>query len=217
MAEGGLAVTYAPAGTAFKAEGSARVAGEQLTGWWSAEYQFDLTPKLAVRLATRRVFRQFSGDGWEAGFGYQHNLTPRHRPLYARAGLAYTRQTVARAAGDFANPIGGLRVSGTRLNADELSMAMQSSTDAVQPKLGLGLELSHKMELVAEVGYLLPMRTRTQLLLQEESGFFLARSSVAIALPSADVSLRVNDQPTTALPWRQQRWLLGVGLLYRLR
>ncbi|SFQ23890.1 carboxypeptidase-like regulatory domain-containing protein [Hymenobacter arizonensis] len=213
----GLAVDYAPVGTTFRAQGSAGVASQQLTGWWSAEYQFDLTAKLAVRLATRRVFRQFSGDGWEAGFSYEHNLNPRHRPLYGRAGLAYTRQTLGRAVGTFENTSGDLRVGGTRLNADELSMALQSTTDAVQPKLGLGLELSHKVQLVADVGYLLPLRTRTQLQLEEESGFFLTRSSAAITLPSADVSLRVNDQPATAAPWQQQRWLLSFGLLYRLR
>ncbi|WP_426058141.1 carboxypeptidase-like regulatory domain-containing protein [Hymenobacter sp. B1770] len=214
---GGLAVDYTPAGTTFRAQGSARVASQQLTGWWSAEYQFDLTPRLAARLATRRVFRQFSGDGWEAGFSYEHNLNPHHRPLYGRAGLAYTRQTMARAVGAFENTSGGLRVGGARLNADKLSMEVQSTTDAVQPKLGMGLELNHKVELVADMGYLLPLRTRTQLQLQEESGFFLTRSSVAIALPSADISLRVNDRPATAVPWQQQRWLLSFGLLYRLQ
>ena len=213
----GLAVAFAPAGSAFRAQGTAAVAAQQLTGWWSAEYQFDITRALAVRLATRQLFRQFSGDGWEVGLSYERNLRPRHRPVFARAGLAYTRQTVARALGTYENAQGRVRVAGTTLSADELSLAVQSRADAVQPKLGLGVELSHKTQLVADLGYLLPVRTRTQLLVAEESGFFLTRSSAAINLPSSDVSLRVNEQLTAAVPWQPKRWLLSFGLLYRLR
>ncbi|OGX84254.1 hypothetical protein BEN47_16505 [Hymenobacter lapidarius] len=212
-----LALDYAPAGSGFRAQSTRNVAAQSLTGWWNAEYQFDLTPELAVRLATRRLFRQFSGDGWEAGLSYEHNLNPRRRPLFGRAGLAYTRQAVARSLGTFENASGGVRVSGTTLNAAELGLQLQSTFDAVQPKLGLGLELSHKIELVADLGYLLPLRSRTQLVLSEKSGFFLTRSSAAIDLPSPAVSLRVNEQATATVPWQQRRWLLSFGLLYRLR
>ena len=212
-----LALDYAPAGGGFRAQSTTRVAAQDWTGWWNAEYQFDLTKELAVRLATRRLFRQFSGDGWEAGLSYERNLNPRHRPLFGRAGLAFTRQTVARSLGSFDNANGGVRVSGATLKADEIGLQLQSISDAVQPKLGLGLELSHKIELVADLGYLLPLRTRTQLQVSEKSGFFLARSSAAIDLPSPAVSLRVNEQATAAVPWRQNRWLLSFGLLYRLR
>ena len=124
---------------------------------------------------------------------------------------------MARSLGTFDNASGGVRVAGTTLNADKLGLQLQSTADALQPKLGLGLELSHKIELVADLGYLLPLRTRTQLVLSEKSGFFLARSTAAIHLPSPDVSLRVNEQATAAVPWQQRRWLLSFGLLYRLR
>lgn len=212
-----LAVDYAPAGSGFRAQSTADVAAQQLTAWWSLEYLFDLTTELAVRLATRRVFRQFSGDGWEAGLSYQHNLNPRRRPVFGRAGLAYTRQMVARSLGTFGNASGSVRVAGTTLQADELGLQVQSATTAVQPTLGAGLELSHKIELIADLGYLLPLRTRTQLQVNEESGFFLARSSAAIDWPSSAVSLWVNEQPAVAVPWRPNRWLLSFGLLYRLR
>ncbi|HEX8507789.1 MAG TPA: carboxypeptidase-like regulatory domain-containing protein [Hymenobacter sp.] len=212
-----LLLEYAPAGSSFRAAGPASVAAQFLTGWWSAEYLFDLTPALALRLATRHVFRQFSGEGWEAGLSYQRNLLPRHRPVFGRAGLAFTRQTVGRPVGTFRNTSGGVRINGSTLNADKLGLQVQSSTDAVQPTLGLGLELSHKMELVADVGYLLPLNTCTQLLVEEESGFFLTRGAAAVNLPHADVSLRVNDRPTAAVPWKQNHWLLSFGLLYRLR
>ncbi|OGX83658.1 hypothetical protein BEN48_16830 [Hymenobacter glacialis] len=212
-----LALEYAPANSGFRAQSTRNAAAQSLTGWWNAEYQFDLTLELAVRLATRRLFRQFSGDGWEAGLSYEHNLNPRRRPLFGRAGLAYTRQAVARSLGTFENTSGGVRVDGTTLNADELGLQLQSTSDAMQPKLGLGLELSHKIELVADLGYLLPLRSRTQLVLSEKSGFFLARSSAAIDLPSPAVSLRVNEQATAEVPWQQRRWLLSFGLLYRLR
>ncbi|ALW84604.1 hypothetical protein AUC43_05600 [Hymenobacter sedentarius] len=213
----GLGLSFAPAGSSFRAQATTNVAAQALTGWWSAEYQFDVTPALAVRLATRHVFRQFAGEGWEAGLSYEHNLNPRHRPLYGRAGLSYTRQTVARTLGSFDNATGGVSVAGTTLTAHELSLQVQSVADALQPKLGLGLELSHKIELVADLGYLWPLRNRTQLQVNEESGFFLTRSSAAITLPSPDVSLQVNEQLTSAVPWQPNRWLFNFGLLYRLR
>ena len=214
---GNVAADFAPAGYAFRAQGTASVATQNITGYWSAEYGFDITPKLMLRLATRHVFRQLTGDGWEAGLSYQHNINPRHRPLYGRIGLAYTRQAVARRLGTFANADTGLRVADVHLGADELSLSVQSLTEAILPKLGLGLELSHKFELVVDLGYLLPLHTRTQLQVDEESGFFLTRSSTAVDLPHTDVSLRLNNQPTTNLPWQLNHWLLSFGLVYRLR
>ena len=213
----GLAATYAPAGYGFRAQATNSVAAQQLTIWSKAEYQFELTHELAVRLATQRVYRQLVGDGWEAGLSYQRNFNPRHRPLFGRLGVAYTRQTVARKLGTFNNPDTGLRVAGTHLGADELSLRVQSVTDAVLPTLGLGVELSHKMELIADLGYLLPTRSRTQLQVDEESGFFLTQRAATINLPNADVSLRVNEYPTVILPWQPARWLLSFGLLYRIR
>ena len=213
----GLAVDYAPAGYAFRAAGAAAVASGGRTGAYSYDYEFELTPALAVRLATRTAFGRYTGDGWEAGLSYQRNLNPRHRPLFGRLGLAYTRQAVARKIDTFANPDAGLRVAGTRLKADELSLRLQALTVAVLPKLGLGLELNRRLELLADVGYLLPLRTRTQLQVSEESGFFLSRSSATVDLPHADVNLRVDGQPTAALPWQLNRWLVSFGFLYRMR
>ncbi len=213
----GLALDYAPAGAGFRASGTAGVAAQSLTGWWSGEYQFVLVDELVVRLATRHVFRQLGGNGWEAGLGYQRNLSPRHRPLYGRAGLAYTRQTVARGLGTFDNAGGSVRVGGTVLKADKFGLRVQSVTEAVLPTLGLGLELSRKVELVADAGCLLPLRTRTQLQVNEKSGFFLGRSAAAVDLPNADVSLRVNERPTAAVPWQLNRWLISIGLLYRMQ
>ena len=124
---------------------------------------------------------------------------------------------MGRRLGSFSNADTGLRVAGSHLGADKLSLNLQSQTDALLPKLGLGLELSHKLELVADLGYLLPLRSRTQLQVAEESGFFLTRSTAVVDLPNADVSPRVNNQLTTALPWQLNHWLFSFGLQYRLR
>lgn len=212
-----LALGYVPAGYGFRAQGNSDMVGQVFTGFTTGEYQFELTPALAVRLATRSVFRQLSGSGWEAGLSYQRNLNPRHRPLYGRVGLAFARQTVGRNLGTFSNPDAGLRVGGTHLGADELSLHLQSVTDAGLPTLGLGFELTHKIELVADLGYLLPLRTATQLQVDEESGFFLTRSTGSVELPDPAVTLRVNEQATNGLPWQLNRWLLSFGLLYRVR
>ncbi|MBJ6111072.1 carboxypeptidase-like regulatory domain-containing protein [Hymenobacter sp. BT523] len=213
----GVAVAYTPAGYGLQMQRTAQVRAQGFAVITQFEYQYALTRELAVRLATQRLYRQLQGDGWEAGLAYEHNFNPGHRPLYGRAGLGYIRQTVALPLGTFDNPDSGLRVAGTHLGADELSARVQTVTDAVRPSLGLGVELSHRFELVADASYLVPLRTKTQLQLDEESGFFLFRSSAAVDLPASDVDLRVNDQPTTHLPWRQQHWLLSIGLRYRVR
>ncbi|GAA4037593.1 hypothetical protein GCM10022409_23370 [Hymenobacter glaciei] len=216
-AGGELAVRYTPAGSGFALRGTAAVATPGPALATSFDYQFVLTKTLALRLVTTWLHGQFEGEGWQLGANYQRNLRPGHRPLYGRAGLAYIRQTVAYPVGTFDNPDDALRVAGTKLGADRLSARLQTLTEAVLPTLGLGLELTHQFELVADAGYLLHLRTRAQLQLDEESGFFLTRSSATINLPNADVDLRVNNQPTATLPWQPQHWLLSVGLHYRLR
>jgi hypothetical protein len=213
----GLAVAYAPVGSGFQVQATNKVSGQSLTGMYRAEYLVELTRGLAVRVGAQSLFRQYSGSGWDAGLSYQRNLRPRHRPIYARAGLSYNRQAVGRDLGNFDNPDDNLRVAGKPLGADKLSARLQQVTDAVLPTAGLGVELTHKIELIVELGYLLPTRTRTQLQLSEESGFFLTRRSAAIDLPRADVSLLVNDQPAAVLPWQQQQWLLSFGFLFRAR
>ncbi|UOQ98301.1 carboxypeptidase-like regulatory domain-containing protein [Hymenobacter sp. 5317J-9] len=213
----GLTVAYAPVGYGLQVQRTASVRAQDLTVVTQFEYQYALTRELAVSLATQRLYRQFKGDGWEVGLSYQRNLMPHHRPLYGRAGLGYLRQTVGLPLGTFDNPDAGLRVAGTHLGADELSARIQTVNDVLRPSLGVGLELSHRFELVADASYLIPISSKTQLQLDEESGFFLFRSSATVDLPAADVDLRVNDQPTTRLPWQQQHWLLTLGLRYRVR
>ena len=215
-AGGELAVAYAPAGSGFGLRGTARVAAPGLALATSFDYQFALTKTLALRVASTQLHGQFAGEGRQFGLRYQRNLRPGHRPLYGHVGLAYARQMVARPVGTFDNPDAGLRVAGTHLGADCLSARLQTLTEAVVPAFGLGLELTHQLELVADVSYLLPLRTRAQLQLAEESGFFLTRSSATISLPSPDVDLHVNGQPASGLPWQPPHWLLSVGLYYRL-
>ena len=216
-AGGELAVGYAPPGSGFALRGTAGVAAPGPALAISYDYQFALSKALGLRVASTRLYGQFEGEGWQYGLSYQRNLRPRHRPLYGRAGLSYAWQAVARPLGTFDNPDDGLRVAGTHLGADRLSARLQTLTQAMLPTLGLGLELTHQLVLVADVGYLLPLRTRAELQLDEESGFFLTRGAAAIRLPNADVNLRVNGQPTVTLPWQPQHWLLRVGLHYRMR
>ena len=216
-AGGELAVGYAPASSGFALRGTGSVAAPGVALATSLEYQFALTKALALSGASTRLHGQFTGEGWQFGLRYQRNLRPGHRPLAARAGLVYARQAVARAVGTFDNPDAGLRVAGTHIGADRLSARLQTLTEAALPTLGLGLELTHQLELVADAGYLLPLRTCAQLQLAEESGFFLTRGAATLNLPNADVHLRVNGQPASGLPWQPRHWLLSVGLHYRPR
>jgi hypothetical protein len=109
-----------------------------------------------------------------------------------------------------------LSVGGKRLGADQLGVQLQTQTRGLLPRLGVGVELTHKLELLADLGYLLPTATRTQLRVAEESGLFLARQSAVVPLPSAEVSVLVDGQPATALPWTFHPYLFSLGLLYRL-
>ena len=213
----GLGVDFAPAGSAFRLHGDATTRPQDFVLRTGFAYQLDVSKSLALSVTTQQVYRQFAGNGWQLGLRYQRNLRPQHRPLFARAGLAYCRQTVARDLGTFDNPDDGLRVAGTLLDASRLSARLQTRTAALLPTLGLGLELSHRYQLTAEAGYLLLLRTTAQLELAEESGFYFARRTSALDLPAEGVAVRVDNQLGTALPWQLQPWLVQVGLLYRVR
>ena len=212
-----VALDFAPAGSAFRLHGESTTRPQDFLLRTGFSYQLDFSKSLALRLTTQQVYRQFAGNGWLLGLHYQRNLRPKHRPLFACAGLAYARQTVARDLGTFDNPDDGLRVAGTLLDARRLSARVQTLTAALLPTLGLGLELSHRYQLTAEAGYLLPLRTRRQLELAEESGFYFTRRTASLDLPAEGVAVQVDHQPGTALPWRLQPWLVQVGLLYRVR
>ena len=212
-----LRVVLAPGSSAFRADAQAGTTAQSLTVHYAFGVQLDLTPQLAAYATTRHLLGELRGDGWEAGLGYARNLNPRGRPLRARAGLAYLRQSVGRELGTFANPDADLRLAGVPLGADQLTLSLQTITDAIQPKLGLGLELNHHWEAVADLGYLLPLRTHSQLLVEEKKGFFSFNEHAAdLDLPAIEAHVFVDGQPATSGPWQLGHWLLSIGVLYRL-
>ena len=213
-----LRAVLAPANATFRAEAQASTTPQNLTWQYGFGVQLDLVAGLAAYATSRHVLRQLRGEGWEAGLGYERNLRPRRRPLLARAGLAYLRQSVGRELGTVANPNADLRLAGTPLAADQLTLSLQNVTDALQPKLGLGLELTHQLEAVADLGYVLPLRARSQLLIEEKVSFFNFNQHVVdLDLPATEAQIYVDGQPATAGPWQLGRLLLQVSVLYRLR
>ncbi|AMJ67219.1 carboxypeptidase-like regulatory domain-containing protein [Hymenobacter sp. PAMC 26628] len=217
VAGGAVQAGFAPAGSGFQALGSAELRAQSTTYWYGFSYEYNAVGGWWLRLGSRSGFEPLGGSGWEGGLAYERNLNPRRRPIFARSGLTYFRQSVGRDLGPYHNPDAGLRVAGTAFKADEIGLTLQTTTGALQPKLGLGVELSHHLELVADAGYLLFPRTRTQLALDERSGFWLSRSAATLDLPAADATLRVNGQPATGAPWQPGRLTFGFGLLYRPR
>jgi hypothetical protein len=211
-----VGAVVAPAGSSFRATAAADARSQTVVGSYALGVQFDLPWNYSVYGLTRSAFGGLQGGGWEAGLGWEHNLNPRHRPIVARLGMAYLRQSLSRDLGTFDNPDDGLRLAGTKLSTDRLALALQSITEGVQPRLGLGVELSHKWEAVADLGYLWPLRTRTQLVATEQGGFFHFDSESALNLPASEVQLTVASQPATAAPWQLGRVLLRVELLHRL-
>ena len=188
-----------------------------MAGCYGFGVQLDLLGGLAAYATTRNVLGQLSGEGWEAGLGYEHQLNPHGRPLHARAGLAYLRQSVGQELGTFANPDPSLRLAGTPLAADELTLTPQNTTDALLPRLGLGLEITHRWQAVADLGYVLPLRTRARLLVEEKKGFFSFNThTAALDLPATEAQVVVDNRPATGGPWQLGHLLLSVGVQYRL-
>lgn len=136
--------------------------------------------------------------------------------MLGRLGLTYLRQSLRRDLGTFDNPDENLRLAGANLATDRLALSLQRRTEGLQPKIGVGVELSHQWQAVADLGYLWPLRTRTQLLATEQGGFFHSDNEGALDLPASEVQLTVGGQPAAAAPWQLGRCLLSVGLLYRL-
>ncbi|MDO7885258.1 carboxypeptidase-like regulatory domain-containing protein [Hymenobacter cheonanensis] len=212
-----LRVVLAPGGSGFRAEARASTAPQRVAAYYGFGAQLDLAGGLNIYATSRSVLGQMRGDGWEAGLGYERQLNPRGRPLHGRAGLAYLRQSVGQELGTFANPDASLRLAGTPLAADELTLSLQTITDALLPRLGLGLEINRRWEAVADLGYVLPLRTRAQLLVEEKKGFFSFNAHAAdLDLPAAEAQVAVGGQPATGGPWQLGHPLLSIGVLYRL-
>jgi len=211
-----LAAVVAPAGSSFRAGASAEARSQAVAGSYALGVQVDLGKNFSVYGLTHSAFGGLHGAGWEAGLGWEYNLNPKRRPIVARLGVAYLRQSLGRDLGTFDNPDESLRLAGTTLATDRVALSLQCVTEGVQPRLGLGVELSHKWEVVADLGYLWPLRTRTQLLATEQGGFFHFDSQSALNLPASEVQLVVAGQPATAAPWQLGRPLLQVGLLHHL-
>jgi hypothetical protein len=211
-----LGAVVAPAGSSFRAAATADARSQTVVGSYVLGVQVDLVKNFSVYGVARTAFGALQGAGWEAGLGWEHNLNPRRRPITARLGVAYLRQSLSRDLGTFDNPDDGLRLAGTRLSTDRLALALQSVTEGLQPRFGLGVELSHKWEVVAGLSYLWPLRTRAQLVATEQGGFFHFDSESTLNLPASEVQLTVAGQPATAAPWQLGRLLLGVELVHRL-
>ncbi|RZL04636.1 MAG: hypothetical protein EOO62_20815, partial [Hymenobacter sp.] len=210
-----LQAVVAPGGSAFRADVQATINHQQVAAHYGFGIQLDLPGHLAAYATTRQLLGQLQGAGWEAGLGYARNLRPHGRPLLARAGLGYLRQSSGRRLGTVPNPDADLRLAGTPLAADQLTLSLQRVTSALQPKLGLGLEISHHWEAVADLGYLLSLGTHNQLLIEEKGGFFSFNQQAAeLALPAAEAQVFVRNQPAAAGPWQLGHLLLSVGVLY---
>ncbi|MBO2012911.1 carboxypeptidase-like regulatory domain-containing protein [Hymenobacter negativus] len=214
-----ISLSFAPESSAFLAQAQRRTPASTMafsnSNLFNGNFQVDFTKKLSAYYSIRKVRGDFQGLGMEIGATYEHNFNPRHRPIMGRIGVAYFTQRVGYSFGTFDNTDKGLRVVGTKLNADEISVAVQKFTEGWMPRLGLGVEVSHHLEIVADAGLLLPWRTRSELHLAEESGFFLFRNEVDLALPAAGATVLVNNAPAAA-PWSLGRPVLTVGILYRL-
>ncbi|GAB3636825.1 hypothetical protein GCM10027422_24150 [Hymenobacter arcticus] len=215
--EANLRAVLVPGSSALRADVQVTTSNQQVAAHYGFGIQLDLPAHLAAYATTRQLLGPLAGAGWEAGLGYARNLRPPGRPLLARVGLSYLRQTTGRRLGTVANPNASLRLAGTPLAADQLTLSLQRVTSALLPKLGLGLEISHHWEAVADLGYLLLLNNHNQLLIEENRGFFSFNQHAAeLALPAAEAQVFVNGQPAAAGPWQPGHLLLSVGVLYRL-
>ncbi len=212
-----LRAVLAPGGSAFRADVRASTTPQALTYQYGFGIQLDLVGGLSAYATSRQVLRQLRGEGWEAGLTYARNLNPRGRPLLGRVGVGYLRQSVGRELGTVPNSDADLRLGGSPLPGDQLTLSLQNVTDALLPKLGLGIEINRRWEAVADLGYVLPLRTRGQLLIEEKKGFFsFSQHAADLSLPATEAQVLVDGQPATRGPWQLGRLLPSVGVLYRL-
>lgn len=212
-----LRVVLAPGGSAFRADAQARLASQRLAGSYGFGVQLDLPAHLAAYVTSRQLLGQLRGSGWEAGLHYAHRLRPHGRPLLVRAGLGCLSQQLGYELGTFANPDPNLHLAGTPLAADQLTLTWQNQAAALLPTLGLGLEINHRWEATADLGYLLPLHTRSQLRVAEKKGFFsFTEHTATLPLPAAEAQALVNGQPAALAPWPLGGVVLQVGVLYRL-
>ncbi len=212
-----LRTVLAPGGSSLRADVRASTTPQALTYQYGFGLQLDLVGGLSAYATARHVLRQLRGEGWEAGLTYARNLNPCGRPLLGRVGVGYLRQRVGRELGTVPNSDADLRLAGSPLPGDRLTLSLQNVTDALLPKLGLGVEINHRWEAVADLGYVLPLRTCGQLLIEEDKGFFsFTQHAADLSLPATEAQVLVNGQPATTGPWQLGRLLPSVGVLYRL-
>ncbi|MBF9143209.1 carboxypeptidase-like regulatory domain-containing protein [Hymenobacter properus] len=213
-------MTFAPEGSSFRAEAQRRTPARDYAFWNSGYFNFNiqanLTKNVSAYYLTRKVSGSYQGRGLETGLTYEHNFNRGHRPIYGRLGISYSMQRVGYDFGTFDNADEGLRVAGTKLNADKISVAVQEFTDGWLPRLGVGVEVTHRLAVAADAGWLLPWHTRSELHLAEESGFSLTRSEVDLPLPATGATVLVNNTPAAA-PWSLGRPMFTLGIQYRLR
>jgi hypothetical protein len=212
-----LRVVLAPAGSAFRADAPATTTGQRLAGSYGFGVQLDLPTHLAAYASSHHLLGQLRGSGWEVGVLYAHKVQATGRPLLARAGLGYVGQQLGYELGTFANPDPSLRLAGTPLAAGQLTLTWQNQVTALLPRLGLGVEISHRWEATADLGYVLTLRTRSQLRIEEQKGFFsFTEHAATLPLPAAEAQTWVAGQRADLAPWSLGRVALQVGVLYRL-
>ena len=204
-------VSYTPPGSGFAATALRSAPGQHGAVWYGGSWQVDLLPQIAVRYASRRLVGPYRGKGTEIGATYEWNIRPRHRPVLVRVGAGQLTQRIRYGVGTFANPDASLRVEGTTLNASQLRLSWQRRIRAWVPQVGLGIELSHRVEVTADVGMLVGQRTRDELHLAEAQGFLLTRNQVSIPATATGV-----HGAGAATPWKVQQPLITLHMLYRL-
>lgn len=217
LAAADLRVVLAPGGSSFRAAAQATATSQRLAASYGFGVQLDLPAHLAAYATSRQLVGQLRGSGWEAGVQYARHVHLPGRLLLVRAGLGYLRQQLGCELGTFTNPDPYLRLAGTPLAADRLTLTWQNQATALLPRLGLGLALGRHWEATTDVGYLLRLRTRSQLRIEEKKGFFsFTEHAATLPLPAAEAQTQANGQPTDDAPWALGRAVLQVGVQYRL-
>ncbi|SNC59388.1 CarboxypepD_reg-like domain-containing protein [Hymenobacter gelipurpurascens] len=212
VAAGGMQVAYRPAGSSFATTTTATVAPRRVSLLPRFDYLLWLTPDWQLHYGAGSLRGALRGGLQSAGLRYTHNLSERARPVYVRAGLDYSRITIRQRLGRFDNPDTGLRVAGTLLDADRLAIGLQSVTHALEPQLGLEIQLSSTLHLFAEASYRVQTAERNELLLEEKQGFFLTRTTARVPLSSPEVQVKLQDQARQTAPFQPRPVLVRVGL-----
>lgn len=155
----------------------------------------------------------FDYGGVQAGLGYKWQLTHKQkRPIRLVLALDYAYSTLLLRVKNYDNSDPKTTIKGETFDKNKFKVEFFSRQHNLLPKIAFELEITHRIDIFAEVGYFLPISKKQEGLFFTDgrSSTWAGRSNqkrATIDLDNSNLSLRVDDIPTTKLPFQMNMFL----------